>query len=142
MVRSPLFRLVVYGVIFGLRVLVLTRTCYHHVEELIRATAYAGQRTIHAKGARGLYQPTAVTPVRPFCHVWLRPTLLFFVLPFRQYLRGVTILWTPLVRYPTSDWLDELTDAVAHFLGVEQSKVQRTETSVKRKRATITRAPR
>jgi hypothetical protein len=130
-----------------------TRSCYEHVNEVIRADAHLGQRAIRAKervaalgrrpvgdAVRNLYQPSVVTPhPRRVKYVRLRPTLAFFVLPFRQQLRGVTIHWTPLVRYPTRDFLDELTDAVAHFLGVEQSEVERTETSVKRKCATILR---
>lgn len=72
--------------------------------------------------------------------MWLLPGPLFVLLPFRPFLRGVTIHWTPMVRYPTPEWLDELTDAVAHFLGVGRGEVARTVTSVSRKRATIIRA--
>src|SRR6266704_1903385 len=112
MLRSPIFWLIVWGIIFGVRVRSLTHACYFHVEELIRANAHAGQRTIHAKeraevrpwrrseAARGLYQPTAVTPVHPFRHVWLLPGPLFILLPIRPFLRGVVIHWSPLVRYP------------------------------------------
>ncbi len=151
MLRSPIFWLIVWGIIFGVRVRSLTHACYFHVEELIRANAHAGQRTIHAKeraevrpwrrseAARGLYQPTAVTPVHPFRHVWLLPGPLFILLPIRPFLRGVVIHWSPLVRYPTGEWLDELSDAVAHFLGVARGEVERTETSIPRKRTRIVR---
>lgn len=152
MVRSPTFWILAWLIFFALRVRILTRSCYFHVEELIRANAYAGQRTIHAKeraevrswrrneAARGLYQPTAVTPVHPFRHVWLLPGPLFVLLPFRPFLRGVVIHWSPLVRYPTAEWLDELTDAVAHFLGLGRGEVERKDMSVIRKIAWIVRA--
>jgi hypothetical protein len=137
----------------------LTRDCYEHVQEVIRADAHTGQRTIRAReGAsfakerreaerrlsldsyRGLYQGTAVTPSpRPSRYVGLLPSPLFLVLPFRPFLRGVVIRWTPLVRYPTSDWFAELTDAVAHFMGLGQNEVERVDTNISRKRTRIVR---
>jgi hypothetical protein len=137
----------------------LTRDCYEHVQEVIRADAHAGQRTIRAReGAsfskerreserrlsldsyRGLYQGTAVTPSpRPSRYVWLLPSPLFLLLPFRPFLRGVVIRWTPLVRYPTSEWFAELTDAVAHFMGLGQNEVERVDTNISRKRTRIVR---
>jgi hypothetical protein len=132
----------------------LTRSCYEHVQEVIRADAHLGQRAVRAKervaalgrrpwdhALRNLYPPTSVTPHPSLMkYVRLRPTLAFFAfMPFRRSLHGVTIHWTPLVRYPTGEWLDELTDAVAHFLGVGRSEVERVETSVMRKSATIVR---
>jgi hypothetical protein len=119
---------------------------------VIRADAHAGQHTIRAKervamrgqrsddALRGLYQPTVVTPVRPWRHVVLLPGPLFVLLPFRPFLRGVVVHWTPLVRYPTPEWLEELSDAVAHFLGLGRGKVDLAEANVTRKRARIVRA--
>lgn len=137
----------------------LTRECYEHVQEIIRADAHAGQRTIRAREAasfarerreserrlsldsyRSLYQGTAVTPYpRPSRYVWLLPGPLFIVLPFRRFLHGVVIHWTPLVRYPTSEWFAELTDAVAHFMGLGQNEVERVQTNISRKRTRIVR---
>jgi hypothetical protein len=150
MVRSPTFWFLVWLGFFALRTRSLTHSCYHHIEELIRANAYAGQRTIHAKeraelrpwrrseGARGLYQPTAVTPVHPFRHVWLLPGPLFVLLPFRPFLRGVVIHWTPLVR-STPEWLDELAAGVAEFLGLHREDVDVTGVTRLRKLARIVR---
>jgi hypothetical protein len=44
------------------------------------------------------------------------------------------------VRYPTSEWLDELTVAVAHFLGLRQDEVNLADANIIRKRARIVRA--
>jgi hypothetical protein len=137
----------------------LTRDCYEHVQEIIRADAHAGQRTIRARESaafskerreserrfsldsyRSLYQGTAVTPYpRPSRYVWLLPNPLFIVLPIRPFLRGVVIHWTPLVRYPTPEWFAELTDAVAHFMGLGQDEVERVGTNISRKRTRIVR---
>lgn len=136
-------------VVFRLRS--LTRDCYDHVQELIRADAHAGQRTMRAKervatrrngadvGAGGLYQPTAVTPVNPFRHVMLLPTPLFMLLPSRRSLHGAVIHWTPLVKFPNEEWLEQLTSAVAHFLGRQPEEVELAGSSITRKRARIVR---
>lgn len=145
---APSFWIALWIILVAVRLRALTHDCYDHVQEVIRADAHAGQRTIHAKEriARrddrtgSLYQPTAVTPVSPFRHVWLLPTPLFLVLPIRRFLHGVVIHWTPLVRYPTAEWLEELTDAVAHFLGLGRDEVDLADTNITRKRARIVRA--
>jgi hypothetical protein len=141
-------------VLVVMRLRTLTRDCYDHVQELIRADAHAGQRTIRAKervagrrngsdeAAGGLYQPTAVTPVSPFRYVWLLPTPLFLVLPSRRNLHGAVIRWTPLVKFPTPEWLEELTAAVAHFLGLQPDEVDLAASSITRKRARIIRLSR
>jgi hypothetical protein len=134
-----------------MRLRTLTGECYDHVQELIRADAHAGQRTIRAKervatrrngsdaGTGGLYQPTAVTPVNPFRYVILLPTPLFLLVPARRNLHGAVIRWTPLVKFPTSEWLEDLTVAVAHFLGRQQDEVDLASSSLTRKRARIVR---
>lgn len=149
---APSVWIVAWLVLVGLRLRTLTRDCYDHVQEVIRSEAHAGRHTIRAteRVARrdkspgdnpgGLYQPTAVTPVSPFRYVWLLPSPLFFLLPIRRFLHGVVIHWTPLVRYPTSEWLDELTVAVAHFLGLRQDEVDLADANIIRKRARIVRA--
>jgi hypothetical protein len=142
---------VVWLVLVAFRLRTLTRDCYDHVQELIRADAHAGQRTIRAKervatrrngsdvGTGGLYQPTAVTPVNPFRYVLLLPTPLFVLLPARRSLHGAVIHWTPLVKFPTEEWLDQLTSAVAHFLGLQPDEVELASSSITRKRARIVR---
>lgn len=142
---------VLWLVLVAVRLRMLTSDCYDHVQELIRADQHAGQHTIRAKEhfARrrkpsddttgGLYQPTAVTPVSPFRYVRLLPTPLFLLLPVRRSLRGAVIHWTPLVKYPTTEWLEELTGAVAHFLGLSQNEVDLADANINRKRARIIR---
>jgi hypothetical protein len=142
---------VLWLVMVVMRLRTLTRDCYDHVQELIRADAHAGQRTIRAKervatrrngsdeGTGGLYQPTAVTPVSPFRYVLLIPGPLFLLLPSRRNLHGAVIRWTPLVKFPTAEWLEELTAAVAHFLGLQQDEVDLAASSITRKRARIMR---
>jgi hypothetical protein len=140
---------VLWLVVLAVRLRMLTSYCYDHVQELIRADQHAGQRTIRAKeqfsrrkledSTGGLYQPTAVTPVSPFRYVRLLPGPLFLLLPIRRSLHGVVIHWTPLVKYPTTEWLDELTLAVAHFLGLPQNEVDLADTNIHRKRARIVR---
>ncbi len=140
---------VLWLVVVAVRARVLTAACYEHVQELIRAEHHAGQRTTRMRerrrgkrsgdGADGLYQATAVTPVSPFRHVWLLPSPLFLLLPSRRFLRGAVIRWTPLVAYPTAAWLDELTGAVAHFLGLPQDEVDLASADIGRKRARIVR---
>jgi hypothetical protein len=137
-----------------MRLRTLTRDCYDHVQELIRADAHAGQRTIRAKdrvasrrngsdaGTGGLYQPTAVAPGSPFRYVWLLPTPLFLLLPVRRNLLGAVIHWTPLVKFPTPEWLEDLTGAVAHFLGLQQDEVDLAASSITHKRARIVRLSR
>ena len=143
---------VLWLVLVLVRLRALTSDCYDHVSELIRADQHAAHRTMRAKervarrrrlsdddGTGGLYQPTAVTPVSPFRYVWLLPGPLFPLLPFRRFLYGVVIHWTPMVRYPTTEWLEELTGAVAHFLGLRQNEVDLAEANIIRKRARIVR---
>jgi hypothetical protein len=159
------FWIVAWLVVVGWRFHELTRDCYEHVQEVIRADAHAGQQTIRAQervafptrreaareerswrlrpadSHRGLYQPTAVTPHPHYTrYVWLLPHPLFLVAPVRRFLRGVVIHWTPMVRYPKSDWFVELTEAVAHFLGLPEDGVELAETNISRKRARIMRA--
>jgi hypothetical protein len=148
---APSVWIVAWFVLVGVRLRTLTRDCYDHVQEVIRSDAHAGQHTIRAtewvarqgrpsrNSPGGLYQPTAVTPVSPFRYVWLLPSPLFLLLPIRRFLHGVVIHWTPLVRYPTAEWLDELTVAVAHFLGLGRGEVDLAEANVSRKRARIVR---
>lgn len=149
---APYIWIVAWLVLVGLRLRTLTSDCYDHVQEVIRSDAHAGRSTIRAterfarrdkssgNSPHGLYQPTAVTPVSPFRYVWLLPGPLFFLLPIRRFLHGVVIHWTPLVRYPTAEWLDELTVAVAHFLGLRRDEVDLADANIIRKRARIVRA--
>lgn len=142
---------VLWLVLVVVRLRALTSDCYDHVQGLIRADQHAGQRTIRARErvARrrappddrtgGLYQPTVVAPISPFRYVWLLPSPLFLLLPSRRFLHGAVIRWTPLVRYPTAEWLDELTGAVAHFLGLRQDEVDLADVNITRKRARIVR---
>jgi hypothetical protein len=142
---------VLWLVLVAIRLRTLTRECYDHVQELIRADAHAGQRTMRAKeriatrrngsdvGTGGLYQPTAVTPVNPLRYVLLLPTPLFVLLPSRRSLHGAVIHWTPLVKFPSAEWLDDLSAAVAHFLGRQPDEVEIASSSITRKRARIVR---
>jgi hypothetical protein len=132
------------------RLFALTDDCYDHVKEHIRADQQAGGRTIrlqeraarrrNAQVAGGLYQPTAVSPGSAARHVWLLPSPLFVLAPTRRNVHGVIIRWTPLVSYPTSEWLDELAGRVAHFLGVSATEVELASVNTYRKRIRIVRA--
>ena len=128
-----------------LRYHALTGNCYDHVEELLKGDQYNGRRRMRgfrigpAPGG-GLFQPTAITPANPHRHVWLVPGLLFAIWPARDALRAVILHWTPLVPYPDSEWCDDLTDRVAHFLAVETGQVRQADVNLRRRRITITRA--
>jgi hypothetical protein len=143
--------LLVWGAILLYRLYVLTDDCYDHVKEQIRAEQHAGRRTMRAQergvrrqpraeaGAGGLYQPTAVTPASAFRYVLLLPDPLFLLAPTRRHVRGAIIRWTPLVSYPSSEWLDELAGCVAHFLGLRAHEVELVDVNTYRKRARIVR---
>jgi hypothetical protein len=142
--------LLVWGAILLYRLLALTDDCYDHVKEQIRAEQHAGRRIMRAqeRGVRrrqpraeagGLYQPTAVTPASAFRHVLLLPDPLFLLAPTRRHVRGAIIRWTPLVSYPSSEWLDELAGRVAHFLGLRAHEVELVDVNTYRKRARIVR---
>ncbi|HZD74555.1 MAG TPA: hypothetical protein VE776_11845 [Actinomycetota bacterium] len=144
--------LAVWGVIVLYRLFSLTGDCYEHVKEHIRADQHAGHRTIRSQeralrrrkplpdaNARGMYQPTAITPAGAARHVRLLLDPLFIVMPSRRNVRGAVIHWTPLVSYPTSEWLDELGGRVAHFLGVREHEVELDDVNTYRKRIKIVR---
>lgn len=125
--------LVGWGLTLVYRWITLTDDCYDHVKELIRGDQHAGHRTIRRQEgagmvpkmrAGGLYQPTAVTPARSWRHVTLVPSPLFLLSPTRRQIRRARIHWTPLVTYPSDEWLDELASCVAHFLGVPEHEVE------------------
>src|SRR6266508_2825446 len=86
-----------------------------------------------------LYQPTAVTPASALRHVVLLPSLLFVVAPTRRHVRGAIIHWTAFVSYPSNEWLQELRDSVAHFLGLSTHEVELRSVSTYRKFAWIVR---
>ena len=142
--------LAVWGVVLVYRLFSLTDNCYDHVKEHIRAEQHAGRHTIRSQeraarrrrtpvDASGLYQPTAVTPANPVRHVRLLPSLLFLLAPTRRNVRGAIIRWTPLVSYPSSEWLDELAGCVAHFLGLRADEVELADVNPYRKRTRIVR---
>jgi hypothetical protein len=130
------------------RWLTLTDECYDHVKEHIRGDQHAGHRSMRRQEgagiwprarAGGLYQPTAVTPARSWLHVTLFPTPLFALAPTRRHIRRARIHWTPLVSYPSDEWLDELANCVAHFLGVSMQEVELRGVNTYRKVAWIVR---
>jgi hypothetical protein len=133
------------------RWLTLTDDCYDHVKEHIRGDQHAGHRSMRRQEGTsalsilprrrtgGLYQPTAITPARSYLHVQLLPSVLFLVAPTRRTIRGARIRWTPLVTYPSTEWLDELANCVAHFLGVAPHEVELAHVNTYRKVARIVR---
>jgi hypothetical protein len=148
--RQLVLVLLVWGAVLLYRLFALTGDCYDHVKEHIRAEQHAGLRAIHAqeRAARrrqpwtdtsGLYQPTAVTPANAARHVRLLLDPLFVLAPTRRHVRGAIIRWTPLVSYPTSEWLDELAGRVAHFLGLPAHEVELADVNPYRKRTRIVR---
>jgi hypothetical protein len=143
--------LLVWGAVLLYRLFALTNACYDHVKEQIRADQHAGHRTIRSQeraarrrqltpDAGGLYQPTSVTPGSAARHVRLLLDPLFLVAPTRRHVRGAVIRWTPLVSYPTSEWLEELAGRVAHFLGLSAQEVELADVNTYRKRTRIVRA--
>jgi hypothetical protein len=126
----------------------LTNICFMHVKDLIRAELEAGQEAFrsNARSARrrgegaSLHQPTMVSLANPARYVRLLPGPLFPLMPIRQQIRGVWIWWTPLVSYPTQEWLDQLGASVAHFLGVQPEEVERGNFNMRRRRVWFGRA--
>jgi hypothetical protein len=132
------------------RWLTLTDDLYDHVKEHIRGDQQAGLRSMRRQErgisrfwpkarAGGLYQPTAITPGDSWRHVVLWPTPLFVMAPTRRHIHGAIIHWTPLVTYPSTEWLEELKDCFAHFLGVSPQEVEVASVSTYRKFARIVR---
>lgn len=144
MTTSQLILIVLVGwiVFVFLQLRRLTNICFMHVKDLIRAELEAGQAAFRstARSARrrgqgaGLHQPTMISLANPNRHVRLLPSPLFALLPVRQQIRGVWIWWTPLVSYPTSEWLDELGTCVAHFLGIQPEELERGNFNIRRRR--------
>jgi len=126
----------------------LTNICFMHVKDLIRAELEAGQEAFrsNARSARrrgeavGLHQPTMVSLANPARYVRLLPGPLFALMPVRQQIRGVWIWWTPLVTFPTQEWLDDLGASVAHFFGVQPGELERGNFNMRRRRVWFGRA--
>lgn len=125
----------------------LTKLCYLHVKEQIRSELYAAHGAHRSRATRrrrsdddGLYQPSLVRLANPGKHVWLIPQPLFLAWPSRHHLLGVVVRWTPLVAYPTEEWLDELARCVAHFLAVSPMDLERADVNLRRRRIRIVRA--
>jgi hypothetical protein len=140
-----------WAIIIALSFNRLTHICYFHVKDLIKgdqAAAYRAMRRQHHWRQRhpnrsrgeGLHQPTVIKVADPVRHVVLHPAGLFFLLPIRRNLRGVRVHWTPLVGYPDDGWLEDLTEAVAHFLGEDPGQLDRRGFNVRRKRVTFLRS--
>lgn len=126
----------------------LTNICFMHVKDLIRAELEAGQEAFrsNARSARrrgeavGLHQPTMVSLANPARYVRLLPSPLFALMPVRQQIRGVWIWWTPLVTFPSQEWLDDLRRCVAHFFGVLPEEMEPGSFNMRRRRVWFGRA--
>jgi hypothetical protein len=125
----------------------LTNICFMHVKDLIRAELEAGQaafrsnaRSARRRGESALHQPTMVSLANPSRHVRLLPSPLFALMPVRQQIRGVWIWWTPLVSFPTQEWLDELRTCVAHFFGIQPDELELGNFNIRRRRVWFGRA--
>ncbi len=136
----------VWAAVVGLRWHALTHTCYLHVKDLVKGDQAAAYKALRRQNRRragrdtGLHQATLIKVANPSRHVILLPRPLFFLLPIRVFLRGAVIRWTPMVGYPTVGWLEELTDAVAHFLGTDPDELGRSHFKPRRKHVHVVRA--
>jgi len=132
------------------RVRWLTEQAFIHVKALIAAEQHeaykALRRRYHAqqrnrlRGAgqdSGVHQAGVVRLADPRRHVRLKIDRVPW--PAVRHVQAVTVRWTPLVPYPSADWLAKLAEAVAHFLAIDVAGVERTRLSMRRKRVTFVR---
>jgi hypothetical protein len=116
------------------RVRSLTTQAFMHVKELTKAEQYEAYRAMRRRyfttvretrrkrplgrivDEGGMNPPTLIRVANPRQYVKLQ----FGPVPWPrlQDVRSVTVHWTPLVQFPSQEFFNQLTEAVAHFLCV------------------------
>jgi hypothetical protein len=114
------------------RVRRFTTEAFMHVKELTKAEQYEAYRAMRRRyhstvrdvrrqrplgrviDEGGMHPPTLIRVARPQRYVKLDVAPVPW--PRLQDIRSVTVRWTPLVLSPSEEFVNQLTEAVAHFL--------------------------
>ncbi|HZD00841.1 MAG TPA: hypothetical protein VFA46_11835 [Actinomycetes bacterium] len=136
------------------RVRHLTTEAFMHVKELTKAEqyeAYRAMRRRYSSSVRdmrrkrplgrvidegGMHPPTLIRVAKPQRYVKLDVAPVPW--PRLQDIRSVTVRWTPLVQSPSDDFVNQLTEAVAHFLCLSPRALVVRPPDLYRKRITFT----
>lgn len=154
---TTLWWIVVIGVAVGFgrywRVRRLTMQAFMHVKELTKAEQYEAYRAMRRRyftsmretrrkrplgrivDEGGMHPPTLIRVANPRHYVKLQLGPIPW--PRLQDVRGVTVHWTPLVQFPSQEFFDQLTEAVAHFLCVSPRALVVHHPDLYRKRITF-----